>query len=239
MSQDCEKTIVVMCNGRSLKDVDFSLLEGIDTFGMNMAFRYYNENNWYPTYFASFDYNTNDRNAKSFVDLMSGNNTIERFFFIRDFSKFGKFSRFTHVKLHDKEVGWNKDEQAFGHFHSFWNTGTNVCSTAVCMGYNNIILLGADNTQKEFYNGVVSAGGNQRVMESTPDHNPCYWMDDYFREGDVFNAPNKDIYHTPWWPKFAKMARKNGVRVVNCSEISLLDCFEKSTLLKELERLKR
>jgi len=227
-----------MCNGRSLKGVDFSLFAGIDTFGMNMAFRYYVENDWYPTYYGSFDYNTNDRNSQALIDLMSADNPIKRFFFIRDFSRFGNFDRFTHINLDDSKVGWNDKETSFNRFYSFGNTGTNVCSAAVCMGYNNIILLGADNTHEEFYKGSRRTTGNLRVMEETPDHNPCYWLDNYFRKGDVFNAPNKSVYHTPWWPKFAALAKQNNIRVVNCSGVSLLKCFEKSTLEKEVERTK-
>ena len=39
MSKD--KTIVLMGNGPSLKDVDFSMLDGYDTFGLNSAYRAY------------------------------------------------------------------------------------------------------------------------------------------------------------------------------------------------------
>ena len=40
------KTIVVMRNGPSLKDVDFDMLEGFDTFGLNSAYRAYERMNW-------------------------------------------------------------------------------------------------------------------------------------------------------------------------------------------------
>ena len=40
--------IIVMGNGPSLKNVDFKLLDGIDTFGLNSAYRAYERLNWWP-----------------------------------------------------------------------------------------------------------------------------------------------------------------------------------------------
>ena len=49
-------TIVVMGNGPSLKDVDFDMLNKVDTFGLNSAYRAYERMDWWPTYHGCFDY---------------------------------------------------------------------------------------------------------------------------------------------------------------------------------------
>ena len=43
-------TALVLGNGRSLKGFDFkSIPKGIDTIGCGLAFRYWQEINWYPS----------------------------------------------------------------------------------------------------------------------------------------------------------------------------------------------
>ena len=66
-------TIIVMGNGPSLKDVDFSTLEGYDTFGLNAAYRAYYRMNWFPTYHGCFDYRVTDNHRESFSKLMETN----------------------------------------------------------------------------------------------------------------------------------------------------------------------
>ena len=229
-----KKTIVVICNGPSVADIDLNILKNFDTFGLNLAYRYYWKNNWYPTYHASFDYHNNRFHKNDFIKLINQDNSIKRFFYIDDFSSYDKTNRFTHIKLDDTKKGWNNSESSFDKFFSFGNSGTNACSAAVAMGYNNIILLGADCSQKEFYDGCEQHG-NMRIMTKTPDTNPNYWFNYYFQKGDIFNAPQKDIFHTPWWKIFAESAKKHNIRVVNCSSASTLTCFEKSNILDELE----
>jgi len=226
-----KKSIVIMCNGKSVQDIDFSLLDGVDTFGLNHAYKYYFRNNWWPTYHGSYDRLNNRVKRSVFSKMTTGENPIKRFFYISDLST---SDRFTHINLNERSVGWNDTEENFRNFHAFGNSGTNACSTAVCMGYNNIILVGADCTQVEQYDGVVRAGSLYK-MTKTPKDNPNYWFNYYFEEGDIFNPPNKEKFHTPWWAVFAKMAAENDIRVVNCSPITTLDCFEKTDLEKELE----
>ena len=48
------KTILVLGNGPSLKKFPFTSYE-IPTIGMNVAYRYWEKINWYPTYYACLD----------------------------------------------------------------------------------------------------------------------------------------------------------------------------------------
>ena len=77
---DKKNTLVVMCNGPSLGTIDFSLLEGFDTFGLNSAYRYYKENDWWPTYFGCFDFVVTRSHMEEFKALCEGDNQIKRFF---------------------------------------------------------------------------------------------------------------------------------------------------------------
>lgn len=225
------KSIVIICNGPSVRNVELDSLSNIDTFGLNQAYKYYYKNNWWPTYHGCYDYLTNLTQRSQFCKLTMEDNPIKRFFYVSNISN---SKRFTHVVLNERELGWNDSEQSFENFYAFGNSGTNACSTAIAMGYNNLILLGADCNQVDEYDGVKIENG-KIIFTKTPDHNPNYWFDYYFEKGDVINLPQKEKFHSNWWPKLADMAKKNGVRIVNCSDISTLKCFEKSTLEKELE----
>ncbi len=224
------KSIVIMCNGPSLRGVDLSLLNEVDTFGLNQAYKYYYKHNWWPTYHGCYDYLTNSRYKSKFCKLTLEDNPIKRFFYITNLSN---SDRFTHVRLNESQIGWNDSEESFKRFYAFGNSGTNACSTAICMGYNNLILLGADCNQVDEYDGVEIKNG-KILFTKTPDHNPNYWFDYYFEKGDIINLPQRETFHSNWWPRLAQKAKENNVRIVNCSDISTLECFEKSTLEKEL-----
>ena len=79
-------TIVVMGNGPSLKDVDFDMLNDVDTFGLNSAYRAYERMDWWPTYHGCFDYRVTDSHRENFINLIE-NSPIERCFYIKNISK--------------------------------------------------------------------------------------------------------------------------------------------------------
>jgi len=224
-----------MCNGPSLRGLDFNLLKGVSTFGLNQAYKYYYNNDWWPTYHGCYDYLTNNRCRAQFSKLTLENNSIKRFFYITNISN---SNRFTHVKLNQSQIGWNDTEDSFKNFYSYGNSGTNACSTAIAMGYNNLILIGADCNQIEEYDGVTKKNG-KIIFTKTPDHNPNYWFDYYFEKGDIINPPQREKFHSNWWPILAKKAKENNIRIVNCSDISTLECFEKSKLDKEINLISR
>ena len=83
------KTLVLMGNGPSLKDVDFNMLNDYDTFGLNSAYRAYHRMNWYPTFHGCFDYRVTECHKDQFIDLIE-NSPIKRCFYIMDISKNAK-----------------------------------------------------------------------------------------------------------------------------------------------------
>ena len=81
-----KKTLVVMGNGPSLKDIDFELLGKFDCFGLNAAYRAYERLNWYPKYYGCFDYVVTKSHAENFKKLVESNSPIERFFYLQQVS---------------------------------------------------------------------------------------------------------------------------------------------------------
>ena len=68
-------TLIVMGNGPSLADVDFNMLDGYDTFGLNSAYRAYRRLDWWPTYHGCFDYRVTDSHKEEFIKLIEEGNS--------------------------------------------------------------------------------------------------------------------------------------------------------------------
>tara|TARA_A100001391_G_scaffold168837_1_gene129434 strand:+ start:4382 stop:5074 length:693 start_codon:yes stop_codon:yes gene_type:complete len=227
------KILVVMGNGPSLKDVDFSMLEGVDTFGLNSAYRAYPRLNWWPTYHGCFDFRVTDNHRDSFVELIEGGK-IKRHFYIRDLSN---NERFTHVNLlpYGSTDKTNNKEEDFKAFHDNGNSGANASSVGICLGYKKIVLLGVDCNYVEFVDGCKRDGPGGLVMEKTPDKNPNYWFDDYQQKGDEYNVPAGLSFHMPTWNMLAYRAAHAGVEMINCSPITNLRCFKRMSLKEALK----
>lgn len=227
------KTIVIMGNGPSLKDVDFDMLKGFDTFGLNSAYRAYERLNWWPTYHGCFDYRVTDNHKESFQKLIN-ESPIKKCFYIRDY--FGSHDKFQYVNL--QEFGstnkTNESIEDFDQFHDNGNSGANASSVSICLGYNKIVLLGVDCNYVEFVDGSQQDGVGLKMKE-TPKENPNYWFDDYQQAGDEYNVPRGLDFHLPTWNAFAYRAAHAGVEVVNCSPITTLRCFRRKSLEEALQ----
>jgi hypothetical protein len=225
------KTMVLMGNGPSLKDIDFEMLEGCDTYGLNSAYRAYKRMGWYPTYHGCFDYRVTECHKEQFIDLIE-NSSIKRCFYIMDISQNEKMQKVNLVP-YGKTDKWNETPEDYRLFHDNGNSGANASSTAVCMGYKKIILLGVDCNYVEHVEGSKRDGPGL-IIEETPDTNPNYWFDDYQQAGDKYNIPRGLDFHLPTWNMFAYRAAQAGVEIINCSPITTLRCFRRMTLEEAL-----
>jgi hypothetical protein len=224
------KTLIVMGNGPSLKDVDFNLINNIDTFGLNAAYRYYQRTNWWPKYFGCFDYVVTESHKANFQKLIN-DSPIERFFFIKNYFAGPKFQ---FVNLRGFAQDCSLLSSSFDAFIDCGNSGTNACQVGIMMGYNKIILLGVDANYTEIVDGVIPGG--VYIMDKTPNKNPNYWFDDYQQKGDRFNKPGLHQYQIPGWNRLASKIKthRSDIDVVNCSPISKLECFRKGKLEDEI-----
>ena len=225
-------TIVIMGNGPSLKDVDFDMLKGFDTFGLNAAYRAYERMDWWPKYHGCFDYIVTESHRENYINLIE-NSPIEKCFYIINIADNPGF-QFVNLQQFGTTNRWNNSIEAFDSFHDNGNSGANACSVASCLGYKKIILLGVDCNYVEFVDGSAR-DGTALKMEKTPDSNPNYWFDDYQQEGDKYNVPDGFKFHLPTWNLFAYRAAHAGVEVVNCSPISTLRCFKRLPLQEALD----
>ena len=229
-----KNTLIVMCNGPSLGAIDFSLLEGFDTFGLNSAYRYYQENDWWPTYFGCFDFVVTRSHMKEFKALCEGDNPIKRFFFLLEFTDSPRFTLIENLIPFQTSNKWNNSEEDFKNFNDSGNSGSNACQVGACLGYKKIILLGADCNYVERVAGSEVVGNGIYQIQEDPEDNPNYWFKGYQKKGDVYCSPSREHHQRMGWHTLASRSKENGLDIVNCSPQTTLKCFRDSTLKKEL-----
>lgn len=221
-----------MGNGPSMKEVNLSLLDKYDTFGLNAAFKFYEKNNWYPTYHGCFDRVNTVKHEKAFKDFVERSPQVKKFFYLEQISRDKRVQKITMIPFMKSEK-FNSKVSDFDDFNDNGNSGVNACSVAVCLGYKKIILLGVDCDYSYFEECKKNPDGTL-VVENTESLNKNYWIDDYLQSGERVNPPQIEKYHIPAWNRFAKKAEDAGIEIVNCSRISKLECFRNSSLEEEI-----
>lgn len=238
------KTLVIMGNGPSLRHIDFNILKDVDTFGLNSAYRFYEELDFYPTYFGCFDNLVTTNHKESFQNLISDLNIpIKRFFFIQDFKD--PLNRLTRIKFNNKILAeWKKRTGVSKSMDDYWiyeNSGASATHAGIAMGYKKIILIGVDCSYVQIVEGAEQYGdkSNELIITTTPPENPNYWRNDYQVQGDVYHVPDAQKFQKPEWERLAANLFLDpdaaDVDVYNCSPTTTLDCFEKANLADVLD----
>lgn len=194
--------LVVIGNGPSLKGFEFSKLNDVDTIGMNAAYRYWDQIDWYPTFYVCMDdkvTQTHHKNIKRMID--SGK--IKKFFltrFMLDFyPELKNDSRIYFLEQFNekyspqaKKYELNTIDNKF--FRSASpakiTTGSNAVRFGCFLGYKQIAIIGVDLEYKEIGDGIVNESGIELKVTKKIDNNPNYFFDGYQDVGDSFNVPN-------------------------------------------------
>lgn len=196
-------SLIVVGNGPSLRNVDAGRFAGIDTIGMNAAYRAWERRDWWPTYYACADH----RLALSHLD------------FFRDAAASRRFRRMLlpATVLEDApELANNRDVEFIDQYLPYWyeqlgaaaglarrqspffesiqpslvTTGAICLRWGASLGYTRIGLIGIDCRYVALPAWQTESDSDLSLrMAKTPDDNPNYFFDDYQREGDLFNVP--------------------------------------------------
>lgn len=199
---------VILGNGPSLKGFDFTRLGQVHSLGMNAAYRYWDEINWYPNYYACLDDQLIISHHDEIYRLWKEGN-ITQFFVHGSFFDFHpdcictpEFTSLDQVLPHwyrnrAKKQGW---PDLTGH-SAFRTTDTTKVTTgafatrfAAYMGHDTLALMGIDLKYVEILPEAEKADGVKLVMKETPKENPNYFFDSYQQAGDKYNIPNPDVH---------------------------------------------
>ena len=229
-----KNTLVILGNGPSLRNFDFSLLKNYDTFGLNTSYRVYDKMNFYPTYYGSFDYKMNENCKLHFQDMIDNMKQIKKFFFIGNSTEKQKLYnnkyinniKFQKINFIDNSK-FNNISKDFDNFFNAGNSGTNALQVGIMLGSNNIILLGCDANYQNPQNCHIQNGNMITLMQT--ENNVNSWFDEYSIKGDINPSP-KDKYTLPCWESISKCIPDN-VNVINCSKNSKIPYFEKQDFM--------
>lgn len=235
--------LVILGNGPSLADVDFSALTGFHSCGFNAAYRAFERRNYWPTYLASLDYNLTPSHSKAFCELITGQtaNGIKGFFFINSVEWLRRLGNNVHVIPGWKEVRYEFPKPGSippGHSGYRWcgNSAATMVEVFANMGYRQFVLLGVDASYTEKLPFAREVEPGRLEINETPERNPNYWFGDYQQRGDAYTVPNAQSAHVNAWNSLAQYARERGdIKIVNGSPASALECFPKTSWRAALE----
>lgn len=200
---------VVLGNGPSLKGFDFTRLAGVASLGMNAAYRYWDEIDWYPSYYACLDDQMIESHHNQIYRLWN-EDRIERFFVHRSFFTYhpdcicapGFYSLDQVLPHWYKKRGQGQGWQDLSQHPAFMTsdaskitTGAFAARFAAYLGHDKLALMGIDLKYVEIIKEAEKTEGVGLVMRETPKENPNYFFDSYQQAGDKYNIPNPDAHN--------------------------------------------
>ncbi len=238
------KRIVVIGNGPSLTGFDFHRLDGIDTLGMNAAYRHWDRIDWYPTYYCCLDDQlilTHHEEIRRLVESGKVRSALlEGSFFefhpdcLNDqrFLSFDEFSPYWHEKRGRYTNRPLRHHSAFvTSAPSKLTTGSGSVRFAAFLGYSEIRLIGIDLRYVEILPEAEATSGIGLRVKSTPLTNPNYFIPDYQQEGDRYNVPNPAQHNGNLHIEAFRVLRDDFA--VNTLPVALINCNPSSALCEQ------
>jgi len=186
----------VIGNGATLKDFDFTKIDD-ETVGMCLAYRHWEKIDWWPTYYVCVDrvvLHSNHKDIKKMIDddKCVGGYLLSRSI-LRDCPDLQENKKVIFLEDFQKQRG-----NPFQYLVS-WCSGSVAVLFSVILGFNDIRILGIDCNYEEFLPETEQLENGTLKITKTPDSNPNYFIDDYQREGDIYNKPKCQEVHIPSW----------------------------------------
>ncbi|MEE9328329.1 MAG: glycosyltransferase [Cocleimonas sp.] len=212
---------MILGNGPSLRGFDFKRFSRFDTFGMNAAYRYWYEINWFPDYYSCLDLVVGISHIEEITKLISNADKLGiKAFLLRD----GLIEKLGETGQNPKVINFDLLRQGYETWQTEpITTGSHTCAWASILGYKNIYLHGIDCDYVELVSTAESREGN--VLEIVKDGDDSnYFFDGYQKAGDQYNIPNpaKDL-HIRSWRNIAEKIKKS--YVINANTKSKVDAF--------------
>lgn len=205
-----KKPMLIIGNGPSAKkiaDIGFDKIsQSVDTFGMGAAYRFFEQANWWPTYYACCDAKVVRSHHDAFSRLVESEQSVtERFYFAGEVSNAERVVRVPHS-----------------------STGDFCFRQARALGYETIFIIGVEGeyveelpearllTDEEYeslgYRDLASQfvqsegrsitedefRKNLRIIDENPVANPNYFFDAYQLQGDVYSVPRSGTHQRRW-----------------------------------------
>ncbi len=215
-------TAVILGNGPSLKGFDFQNFKDFDVFGMNVAYRYWEQIGWYPKYYSCLDLvvGMHHKNAIEEMIEYSDKLNIELFLLRDNLIKELSIKKNAHRIVNFDLIRHNHPALEYKRV----TTGSHTTAWATALGYKDIYLMGIDCNYKQFVDGSKKVDGTVLEIEKECE-NPNYFFKGYQQTGDKYNIPNpSDDLHLISWKEVSKLI-PDDVAILNANPKSALDVF--------------
>lgn len=224
-----KRRLLIIGNGPSVKALVAygfrNIPSDVDTFGMGAAYRFYEDIDWWPTYYALADRKVVYSHRKKLRELVENPRVAtSEFFFSWPISNDRRLRLVPHK-----------------------STGDTCFRKAIEKGYTEIYLIGIEGsyveeiaesrplTEDEIETcgyGCLNLSEAERKLLTivrTPEDNPNYFFNSYQREGDVYSLPQAHT-HRRNWGKSLMESKEKGVTVINLSDRSSLENVPEASL---------
>ncbi|MBD5627393.1 MAG: hypothetical protein HDQ90_07955 [Desulfovibrio sp.] len=239
-------TAIILGNGPSLRGFNFpSELKGFISFGMNAAYRYWNEINWYPTYYACLDSAVGMSHREGIYELVlnSKKNGIKKFILRADLVRWIRNRGLQSTDIVNFDF-WHIQNKFTQLFSTYITTGALTTLWAISMNFTKIILLGIDaNFPAEVLpesvlaeqvdnKSVTHYKAHKYIVRKNPRINKNYFFDTYQQKGDIYymadkNAINENQMHIYSWDFLPRVIGSKNVEVINANPDSNINLFKK------------
>jgi len=212
----CGQKAVILCNGPSLKKVDFDVFtrQNVATFGLNKINLLFLHTKFRPSFIVAVNPFVIEQNADFY------NHTVIPLFLDSQGKRLIKFRKNIHF-LHSKEIR--------SHFARDCSIGINQGFTvtyvamqlAFHMGFKIVALVGCD------HHFVHQGRANETLLSSNSD--PDHFDPNYFVGGQKWQFP--DIPGSELHYQIAnEVFRQYGRQIVNCTDGGKLEIIERQSL---------
>jgi hypothetical protein len=201
---------IILCNGPSLRDVDFTALDGIYTFGLNKINLMFRESDFRPSCIVAVNPFVIEQNAAFYAaaDLP--------LFLDRYAVKCGIKDRGQSVFLDSCDFPYFSRDCSLSVFQGFTVTYV-ALQLAYHMGFTRVALVGCDHN-------YGNSSGLPNSITQNPSTNAAHFCGDYFASGQPWQLPDlkaSELYYDVARRCFEDEGRK----VVNASSSTKLDIF--------------
>ncbi len=232
-----DRRAIVLGNGPSLKGFDFNRLKPFDVFGMNAAYRYWDEIGWYPKFYSCLDLVVGMSHAEEIARLVrkAPEYGIERFLLRRNL-----ISHIGPIENSDRIVEFDLLRNGTRQFARLpITTGSHTLIWAAALGYRDIYLMGVDCNYVEIVPGAERREGTGLEITAAAGENPNYFFAGYQQVGDKYNVPNSSPdLHLGSWRAAAGALRDVGAKALNANPESKVDAFD-FCLFEDVEKAGR
>lgn len=260
------QTALLVANGRSTRElVEYGfdrLPNELVTVGMNLAHRYYERIDWFPTLYGLCDTKVVENRLEElrglvtrhpqttfYVASKTNQLCIHRNLFNRKrlalakaypiFERLFRLERFRRIVTCEVLEAPNVLPIKHG------MTGSRMTQILIEKGIRRILLIGADADYVEHIKEATYHASDlhlpvafrRLVITAEVESNPNYFFDDYQRVGDVYSTPRGATSHIDGWGQVAQLAEEAGVEITNCSARSKIPNFDRRPLKECLDEL--